>query len=176
MSSLNPYAASYVPLSKKEPSRVTFGTEKGSYNHDGRNLFYSSSSASHNMPGDFQPASNSFGSSSQNAALLPDDLFTDEDHIDMDIEFLKMSFPDISVQSLRDIYILNEEDLDAAIDMLDQLEFDDNVDYSGSLPDTLDIGDVSYPAVSADSASSKQKNVAAEANTSHNPSASSKLS
>ncbi|OIW15046.1 hypothetical protein TanjilG_13973 [Lupinus angustifolius] len=176
MSSLNPYAASYVPLQKNEPSGVTFGTEKGSKNHDGRNLFYSSTSASNNMPGDFQPASNSYGSSSQNAAPLTDDLFTDEDHLDLDIEFLKMSFPDISEQSLRDVYVLNEDDLDAAIDMLNQLEFDDDVDSSGSLPDTLDIGDVSEPVVSADSASSKQKNVAAEASTSSNPSASSKLS
>ncbi|KAE9609209.1 hypothetical protein Lal_00020232 [Lupinus albus] len=170
MSSLNPYAASYVPLSKRESAGRTLVTDKGSENHD-----------SIKMTGDFQTnsqfASNSYDSSSSlNRVQLADNQFTDEDHIDLDIEFLKMSFPGISEESLREVYMLSRDDLDAAIDMLTQLEFDDGVESSGSLPETLDIGDVSEPILSADSASLKLKNVAAEASTSSNPLESGKLS
>ncbi|MCH95225.1 hypothetical protein A2U01_0016200 [Trifolium medium] len=40
------------------------------------------------------------------------------------------------------------------------------VDAHGSLPESLDIGDVSEPVMPADSASSKQKNATAGASTS----------
>lgn len=46
------------------------------------------------------------------------------------------------------------------------LQFDDAVDAHGSLPESLDIGDVSEPVMPADSASSKQKNATAGASTS----------
>ncbi|OIV96511.1 hypothetical protein TanjilG_07903 [Lupinus angustifolius] len=169
MSSLNPYAASYVPLSKRESAGRTLVTDKGSENH-----------SSKKMTGNFQTnsqfASNSYGSSSQNRVQSADNHFTDDDHIDLDIEYMKMSFPGISEESLRDVYLLSRDDLDAAIDMLSQLEFDHAVESSGSLPETLDIGDVSEPTLSADSASLKLKNVAAEATISSNPLAPSKLS
>ncbi|CAL0319185.1 unnamed protein product [Lupinus luteus] len=169
MSSLNPYAASYVPLCKRESAGRSLVTDKGSENH-----------ASKKMAGDFQTksqfASDSYGSWPQNPVQLTDNDFTDEDHIDLDIEYLKMSFPGVSEESLRDVYLLSRDDLDAAIDMLTQLEFDHGVESSGSLPETLDIGDVPEPILSADSASLKLKNVAVEASISSNPLASSKLS
>ncbi|KAF7830225.1 polyadenylate-binding protein-interacting protein 5-like [Senna tora] len=91
------------------------------------------------------------------------------------MEYLRMAFPGISDQSLVDVYIVNRGDLDAAIDMLSQLEFD-NVESSGSLPETLDIGDVSEFGSSADSAPLKLKTVAAEASTSSSHLASANVS
>lgn len=123
MSSLNPYAASYVPLSKRGEESVTSGTEKGSQNHGGRTLLDSSTFASEKMPEATQMKSNpvfdSHSSSSQNVTELTDNQLLDED---MDIEYLRMTFPGISEQSLRDVYAVNGDDLYAAVDMLTQLE------------------------------------------------------
>ncbi|XLR36246.1 hypothetical protein S83_064146 [Arachis hypogaea] len=95
-----------------------------------------------------------------------DNQFADYDP-DMDVEYLRMQFPGISEESLRDVYMVNECDIDAAVEMLNQLELKfDGVESSGSLPETLDIGDVSESGSASDSASLKLKNVAAEASTS----------
>ncbi|KAG5121705.1 hypothetical protein JHK84_040045 [Glycine max] len=88
-----------------------------------------------------------------------------DEEVDMDLEYLRMNFPGISYQSLVDVYNVNSGDLDAAIDMLSQLELEGD-ETSGILPETLDIGDVSESGLPADSASLKQKNVAEETNTS----------
>ncbi|KAJ1414068.1 Ubiquitin system component Cue [Sesbania bispinosa] len=111
-----------------------------------------------------QSASSSYTSPSQNVTELTNKQLADEE-LDIDMEYLRMAFPGISDQSLLDVYNVNNGDLDAAIDMLSQLEFD-GCDLSGSLPDTLDIGDVPESELSADFGSSKPKNVASEASTS----------
>ncbi|XP_061359592.1 polyadenylate-binding protein-interacting protein 5 [Gastrolobium bilobum] len=174
-SNLNPYAASYVPMSRRLAEGGTSGTEKGSQNYDGTVWFQNpqhttkveqlmDSSTKRLSSVKAQPASSSYSSSSQNVRELRDKQLLDEE-LDMDMEFLRMSFPDISHQSLVDVYTVNGGDVEAAIDMLNQLEFD-GVEYSGTLPDTLDIGDVPESGVSADSASAKQKDVTVEAGTS----------
>jgi len=45
-----------------------------------------------------------------------------EVEMDMDIDYLKKSFPDISEESLKEIYLMNYADLEDSIDMLSQLE------------------------------------------------------
>ncbi|XP_027332106.1 polyadenylate-binding protein-interacting protein 5-like [Abrus precatorius] len=188
-SSLNPYAAAYIPLSKREAAGRTSLTEKDSKNYDGTVWFQThhetandqkhidSSSERLLKPDAFlvksQPASSSYTSPSRNAAELTDKQLLDED-LDMDIECLRMAFPGISDQSLLDVYNVNQGDLDAAIDMLSQLEY--GVESSGSLPETLDIGDVSESGLSSDSASLKQKNVAGEASASSSHMASANVS
>jgi len=45
-----------------------------------------------------------------------------EVEVDMDMEYLKKSFPDISHESLKEVYFINCGDLEDTIDMLSQLE------------------------------------------------------
>ncbi|KAF7817207.1 dnaJ-like protein subfamily B member 4-like [Senna tora] len=179
-SSLNPYAASYVPLSKRVADDRTCVTDKDSKSYDGAAWFQvpqhitkdqhrldhnthaaqkiSTSEAFHVKS---QPASSSYGSTTHSAAQM-----TLDEESDIDLEYLRMTFPGISDESLADVYMVNGGDLDAAIDMLSQLEFDEGVESSGSLPETLDIGDVSETVNLGDSASLKLKNIAAEASSS----------
>nr|ACU16318.1 unknown [Glycine max] len=183
-SSLNPYAASYVPLSKRGADGRIPLTEKDSKTCDGTMWFQMTHQGATNdpqlintslewlskpeaFPAKSQPASGSYTgytSSSQNVAELTDNQLVDEE-LDMDLEYLRMNFPGISYQSLVDVYNVNSGDLDVAIDMLSQLELEGD-ETSGSLPETLDIGDVSESGLPADSVSLKQKNVAEETSTS----------
>ncbi|KAG4954032.1 hypothetical protein AAZX31_14G117400 [Glycine max] len=181
-SSLNPYATSYVPLSKRGVDGRTPSTEKDSKTYNGTVWFQTHQGAtndpqlintslerlskSESFLAKGQPASSSYTgyTSSQNVAELSDNQLLDEE-VDMDLEYLRMNFPGISYQSLVDVYNVNSGDLDAAIDMLSQLELEGD-ETSGILPETLDIGDVSESGLPADSASLKQKNVAEETNTS----------
>ncbi|XP_057727814.1 polyadenylate-binding protein-interacting protein 6 [Arachis stenosperma] len=171
VSSLNPYAASYVPLSKRESHGATADPFQSPPYHAAQNQhhqFHSSASASKPVAETFQgninnPASSSYGSVPTG---FVDNQFADYDP-DMDVEYLRMQFPGISEESLRDVYMVNECDIDAAVEMLNQLELKfDGVESSGNLPETLDIGDVSESGSASDSASLKLKNVAAEASTS----------
>lgn len=137
LSSLNPYAASYIPLSKRVADGGNSVTENDSMKYDGTVWFQtpqhitkdhqfvdSSTYAAKSLstPATFplknQSVSSSYGSLSQNVV---DKQLTDEE-LDMDMEYLRMTFPGISDQSLVDVYTLNRGDLDAAIDMLNQLE------------------------------------------------------
>lgn len=45
-----------------------------------------------------------------------------EEKFDMDLTFLKMSFPDIAYQSLVDAYDFNQRDLEETLDMLIELQ------------------------------------------------------
>ncbi|MED6206872.1 hypothetical protein PIB30_030642 [Stylosanthes scabra] len=149
VSSLNPYAASYVPLSKRESHAATADSFQTPPYHAAQNQhhqFHSSASASSkpatetSLGKSNNPASSSYGSAAPAGVI--DSQFPDYDP-DMDVEFLRMQFPGISEESLRDVYMVNECDIDAAIEMLNQLELKfDGVESSGSLPETLDIGDV----------------------------------
>lgn len=174
-SSLNPYAAAYVPMAKRDTNVRSYVTED-SKDYNGTVWFqppqYTTNdvqlvekNAQRLSPGKNQPASSSYFSSPQSVAQLTENQYMDEE-LDIDLEYLRMTFPGISDESLVDVYNVNSGDLEAAIEMLSQLEFDDAVDAHGSLPESLDIGDVSEPVMPADSASSKQKNATAGASTS----------
>ncbi|KAK7846690.1 polyadenylate-binding protein-interacting protein 5 [Quercus suber] len=138
------YAASYIPLSKRNANGRTFETAK--------TLGAAMSLPSHHAYG--------YGSSPQNVNQAADKQMLDE--FDIDLEYLQMSFPGISDQSLTDVYAANRGDLEATVDMLNQLECY-TVESSESLPDTLDIGDVSEFGSSADCASLKLKTVEGKA-------------
>ncbi|CAL8996728.1 unnamed protein product [Prunus brigantina] len=179
LSSLNPYAAAYIPLSKRETDDRMYVTTKdssrsneavwfGSPQNNSQNQQHSKSYLESAVPGTARlpspksfavksyPAHGSYGSSSQNVNEL-----TAHEDFDMALDYLEMTFPGISDQSLTDVYLANKGDLDATIDMLNQLEFY-TVESSESLPDTLDIGDVSESGLPGNSAW-KLKNVAGEA-------------
>ncbi|KAJ6330080.1 hypothetical protein OIU76_008836 [Salix suchowensis] len=106
----------------------------------------------------------SYGSSSQNSYEVTGKQTIDEE-FEMDLEYLRINFPGISDESLTGVYMANNGDTDAAMDMLNQLELD-TLDSSGNLPDTLDIGDAYEPRPSAEVSSVKPKTVVGEASTS----------
>jgi|UniRef100_A0A2N9FBV2 hypothetical protein len=178
VSSLNPYAAAYIPLSKRDANDRTSVTAKDSKSGNEsfqfgtpEQLHYkayldSNAHGTENVPSPDvftvkrHPA-RGYGSSPQNVNQATDKQILDEE-FDMDLEYLQMSFPGISDQSLTDVYVANKGDLEATVDMLNQLEFY-TVESSESLPDTLDIGDVSEFGSSADFGSLKLKNVEGEA-------------
>lgn len=141
VSSLNPYAASYIPLSKREACDRTEPTTKDSkscnenvwYSHHGhvtQNPHRSKVSHSSVAQGAQKlatpegsttkslPVHGSYGSSSKQVM---------DEEFDMDLEYLQMSFPGLSDQSLTDVYLANKGDLEATVDMLTQLEVN-NVD------------------------------------------------
>ncbi|KAK1550094.1 hypothetical protein Q3G72_013518 [Acer saccharum] len=183
VSSLNPYAASYVPLSKREAYSRTEHTAKDSksehvwYGHPvnvTQNQYQSNVSLDAVGQGAERysiheassvknhPVHGSYGSSSSKQTV--------DEEFDMDMEYLQMTFPGLSYQSLNDVYLANNGDLEATIDMLAQLEFD-TMESSEILPDTLDIGDVSESGASSECASLKLKNVVPEVSASSSASA-----
>ncbi|XP_017236882.1 polyadenylate-binding protein-interacting protein 5 [Daucus carota subsp. sativus] len=128
-SSLNPYAASYIPLSRRGIS-------------DGNKDFEITTSASKIGDEGLKPASATTHNQYQMApqSCIQEKHKSDDDS-DMDLTYLQMTFPGVSDDSLSDVYLINKGDLDATVDMLNQLELYPT-DYSENLPDTLDIGDV----------------------------------
>ncbi|KAK3212788.1 hypothetical protein Dsin_017494 [Dipteronia sinensis] len=185
VSSLNPYAASYVPLSKREAYSRTEHTAKDSKSGNesvwyGHPLNVTQNQHRSNVSLDAvgqgaerysipeassvknHPVHGFYGSSSSKR--------TADEEFDMDMEYLQMSFPGLSDQSINDVYLANNGDLEATIDMLTQLEFD-TMESSEILPDTLDIGDVSEPGASSECASLKLKNVVPEVSASSSASA-----
>lgn len=132
VSSLNPYAQSYVPLSKREsfsrtdtamkdfkggnepvwcghPVNLTQSQHQSNVSLDSEkhSAFESPSITNHSVQG-------SYGSSSSRQMA--------DEEFDMDLEYLQMTFPGLSDQSLTDVYLANKGDLEATIDMLTQLE------------------------------------------------------
>ncbi|KAK9273310.1 hypothetical protein L1049_018117 [Liquidambar formosana] len=187
ISSLNPYAASYVPLSKREaddenkvfkskPKDSRSGNEtiwfESSFENTTHNQHRSKTSVDFNCHDaeaipiskgfkmKFHHAHDSCGSSSQNRNEVSEKRILDEE-FDMDLAYLQMTFPGLSDQSLTDVYVANNGDLEATVEMLSQLE-DYNVESSENLPDTLDIGDVSESRSSSQSASLKLKEMAVD--------------
>lgn len=140
-SSLNPYAASYIPLSKREADK-NFIAENSSKKSIGGNFSGYSEHYMHNPPYDsISPNSNlrlgekapiavgsamknhpSHGSLSQHKSEFNEMVEMFDKDFDLDLEFLKASFPGLSDQSLTDVYLANKGDVDAAIDMLSLLE------------------------------------------------------
>ncbi|KAG6643857.1 hypothetical protein I3843_08G016400 [Carya illinoinensis] len=178
-SSLNPYAESYIPLSKRDANDSTYVTARvskidnecvqfgGPVQLHHKASIDSKSHGTEKVPSPevftlkSQPV-HAYVPSAQNVNQVTDKQISDEEY-DMDLEYLQMSFPGISVQSLTDVYLANKGDLDATMDMLNQLEFY-SLETSEILPDTLDIGDVSEFGSSVDCASLKLKNIGGEAN------------
>jgi len=101
---LNPHAASYVPISK----RVDYGG-----GDDGLVFAAKSPTVEVSMP----------KKSSEMAykQIRDDDLDLEMD-IDMDIEYLLVTFSGLSQESITDVYLANGGDLEATIEMLNQLE------------------------------------------------------
>ncbi|CAA0402006.1 unnamed protein product [Arabidopsis thaliana] len=121
---LNPHAASYVPISK----RVDYGG-----GDDGLVFAAKSPTVEVSMP----------KKSSEMAykQIRDDDLDLEMD-IDMDIEYLLVTFSGLSQESITDVYLANGGDLEATIEMLNQLEIY-STESEENLPETLDIGDIS---------------------------------
>lgn len=183
-SSLNPHAASYVPLSKRVADHKggafegTFGDCKSSNvtafseplvqfdqgQDRGRAAIHPNFHETSNFPAVeyFSSKSHSaHGSTSRQPINFPDKQVPDEE-LEMDVEYLQMQFPGLSDQSIADVYLANKGDLDATIDMLSQLEFNLD-DFPENLPETLDIGDVAVPTSVAESGYVKLKSVKGEA-------------
>lgn len=138
MSSLNPYAAAYIPLSKREADDRTYLTAKDSKsinetnwlgNHNQQHFQASLKCDAHGMAKQLSqeaftmkshPGHGSYGASSQNVNEVAERMMDEE--FDLDLVYLQMNFPGISDQSLTDVYLANKGDLGATIDMLSQLE------------------------------------------------------
>ncbi|KAL3844127.1 hypothetical protein ACJIZ3_001530 [Penstemon smallii] len=145
-SSLNPYATSYVPLSKRgavdgkskyinSTQELQSGNETVWYGHQPDNTLtrgqHQTVPQSYVGAGAFRAADFSkskdhhggefYASSSHYQNEMPEKSNFDEDS-DMDLAYLLMTYPGISEESLSDVYLANRCDLDAAVDMLNQLE------------------------------------------------------
>ncbi|CAA7025911.1 unnamed protein product [Microthlaspi erraticum] len=122
-SSLNPYAAAYVPLFKREPATQHVQQHQPQVAAHG----YGGVQGTGCYPG--------------SQMSMPKQMRDEDLEMDMEIEFLLVTFSNLSHESINDVYMANNGDLDATIEMLNQLEI-----YSSEaqeyLPDTLDIGDV----------------------------------
>ena len=97
-SGLNPNAAAYVPLyireadSAKPAAATTHHVQHQPYGYG------------------VQGKESSSGSQMRN------------DDSEFDMEFLLANFSDLSIESVRDVYLANDGDVDATIEMLTQLE------------------------------------------------------
>ncbi|KAG8657370.1 hypothetical protein MANES_03G064800v8 [Manihot esculenta] len=156
LSTLNPYAASYIPLSEREaaeeikvPRVTTKVSQIGNQTiwnepaeHTTHNRQHNQSSSipqvsvlkSHSAHGFYDSVHGFYGSSSQNLSELANKQMMDEE-FDMDLEYLQMTFPGISNESLNDVYMANKGDLEATIDMINELE----VNYVFSLSLSLSL-------------------------------------
>lgn len=125
VSSLNPCAASYIPLAKREGSiakDIKAGNESAWFDPSSR----SNASLESAIPGigNHPVALKSdpgHGSLMQNQGEMSGEQIMDEE-FDMDLEYLRMMFPGLSNDSVLDVYMANNGDLEATIDMLNQLE------------------------------------------------------
>ncbi|XVF34448.1 hypothetical protein REPUB_Repub18cG0059700 [Reevesia pubescens] len=187
VSSLNPYAASYIPLAKRgandnvRAKDIKRGNDTAWFeasSNFAQNPYYSNASldpvtcgtGKHHIPEASALKSHPAHSYlMQNPGEMTDKQIMDEE-FDMDLEYLRMTFPGLSNESLLDVYLANNGDLEATVDMLNQLEMY-TVESSETLPDTLDIGDVSEAGSSATCGALKLKNVAGETSTSSSVSA-----
>lgn len=138
LSSLNPYAASYIPLSQRDANARAYVTAKD-YKSGNESVQFGTPEQLHSKfsldpnrhatektpsPEVFtvkrHPA-HGYGSSPQNVNQGTDKQILYEE-LDMDLEYLQMTFPGLSDQSLNDVYLANNGDLEATVDMLNQLE------------------------------------------------------
>ncbi|KAK4797229.1 hypothetical protein SAY86_029555 [Trapa natans] len=173
VSSLNPNASSYVPLSqrvvdcKTEPLRGSDKITENSINScqvyvERKACDVSNSHEIESFPitGKFSPEGYYAEGSSLLPVLLTEKLVLDEEY-NMDLDYLEMRFPEFSHQSLSGVYIANRGDIEASIDMLNDLEYSP-YESPECLPETLDIGDVAETVPSIEYTTLKLKNVVGE--------------
>ncbi|XP_030954441.1 polyadenylate-binding protein-interacting protein 5-like [Quercus lobata] len=160
MSSLNPNAALYIPLHKqetKDKNQVSVLTTEDSLKNVGKttwsncppngpvgmNQSYPQAGADYDIHdvNELLIGNDFTKKGVQNSSELTKKQCVDEDP-EMDLAYLAIMFPNMSEQSLADVYSVNEGDLETSIDMLNELELSP-VDFSEHLPSRLDIGDVS---------------------------------
>ncbi|OUZ99692.1 Ubiquitin system component Cue [Macleaya cordata] len=158
VSSLNPYAASFVPLAKQKPyykMETSKKTCEDSYSSETKAPSRSPevTKQSHQIPGpggkellsseDCKKEGHKIHGSYDSDFSIPNGM-TEKQYLDeateMDLAYLATLFPGLSDQSLAYVYSANGDDLDASVDMLKLLEYPE--ESSQHLPDTLDIGDV----------------------------------
>ncbi|XP_065849979.1 polyadenylate-binding protein-interacting protein 6 isoform X2 [Euphorbia lathyris] len=145
VSTLNPYAASYVPLFKREVAEKS--DVLGVADSSNQTIFFGPATQ-HEKTSSVNEASalkshssdGFYALSSQNSFEMTEHQIM-EDPFDMHLVYLQMQFPGISDESLNDVYIANKGDLEATVDMLHQLEFDP-FESPEILPESLDIGDI----------------------------------
>ncbi|ESQ32092.1 hypothetical protein EUTSA_v10004997mg [Eutrema salsugineum] len=163
-SALNPYAAAYVPLSKREG--YLGGEELRSakpVTHQVQHQPYVPHGFGFQGMGSFPGSQMSMPKTSSDMAYKQ---MRDEDmEMDMDIEYLLVTFPGLSHESINDVYLANSGDLDATIEMLNQLEIY-STEAQEYLPDTLDIGDVPETTEPSTSTAPKQKNASGSSSSS----------
>ncbi|KAK6927438.1 Ubiquitin system component CUE [Dillenia turbinata] len=157
---LNPYAASYVPLASRKVEDNKFSKSTSN------SLIYSDAHGSYKQPltDNFilkgQPSRDYHGSTSHNQNETSKGQIVEEE-FEMDIAYLQMTFPALSEDSLAGVYLANNGDLEATVDMLSQLELEIyGADDPQHLPGSMTAGEVSDSAPSAELASLKLKNVA----------------
>ncbi|KAH0907524.1 hypothetical protein HID58_039351 [Brassica napus] len=143
---LNPHATSYVPLYKRVD-----------HHHDMDGLLFANPTTQDLSFEDVQVSMPNISSEVAYKLIRDDDDFDMEMEIDMDIEYLLVTFSGLSQESITDVYLANSGDLEATIEMLNQLEIYSN-EAQENLPETLDIG-VIWPSTSK---CSTQKKVATE--------------
>ncbi|KAF3499555.1 hypothetical protein F2Q69_00039856 [Brassica cretica] len=143
-SGLNPNAAAYVPLYKREADSAK---PAAATTHHVQHQPYGYG---------VQGKGSSSGSQMRN------------DDSEFDMEFLLANFSDLSIESVRDVYLANDGDVDATIEMLTQLEiYSNEAEEYLPLPDTLDLGDAPETIETSTSpAPPKQKNASNEASAS----------
>ncbi|EOA19282.1 hypothetical protein CARUB_v10001953mg [Capsella rubella] len=144
-STLNPYAAAYVPLSKRDASFGGGGAaaKPSAYHqvqhqqpHQVAHGYGVQGMGSYPSPPQMKMPTKKSPDMVYNHQMKEEDL-----EMDMDIEFLLVTFSGLSHESINDVYLANNCDLDATIEMLNQLEIY-STEAQEYLPDTLDIGDV----------------------------------
>ncbi|CAH1424342.1 unnamed protein product [Lactuca virosa] len=159
-SSLNPYATSYIPLSRRGPTTTheTKGYESTYVSPANTTQNHGASESPDSLKLKNHSGFESYGSSSHSAEVAGKQAL-DIDH-DMNLAYLQMTFPGVSDESLSSVYMANRGDMEATVDMLNQLEMHSG-DFSENLPDSLDIGDVSEAgSSSSEGGSQKMKKVA----------------
>lgn len=157
---MNPYAAAYVPLSKREGSLVD--TKPVTQQHMQQQHHQQQPYYGYGVQGMGSYQGTQMSPKKSPSEMVYNHQLKDEDlEMDMDIEYLLATYPGLSQESINDVYLANTCDLDATIEMLNQLEIY-STEAEEYLPDTLDIGDV--PEIITES--SKQKNDGSSASSS----------
>lgn len=132
-SSLNPYAASYVPLFKRGVADVNkeFAVAQEFYSGNANTfprgqqqsvsqIYPQNQTAEHHIWEDHR--SSEFVASTSQYPKEATEKPKMVEEFDMDLAYLQMIFPEISEESLSDVYLANRCDLDCAVEMLNQLE------------------------------------------------------
>ncbi|CAN8252283.1 unnamed protein product [Cochlearia groenlandica] len=153
-SSLNPYAEAYVPLAKREAPVV-----------DEEQWHAKPPPTQHQPHVAHGLGIQGTGSGSGLQGNAYKQMNDDDLDMDMDIEFLLVTFSGLSYESINGVYLANNGDLDATIEMLTQLEIY-STEAEEYLPDTLDIGDVPETTRPSSSIAPELKNANSKASAS----------